>query len=677
MSTGTQGEPMRPAPSTTVVVTDVTTPQQLHRSLQQVVRTVGPDVEVVALSASKERLPAQLARRVRRAKVAATDELGPGVERELSRPRTVVVLRSDVRVEAGWLGQVLAATESLGDTLGVLGSSVAHVVVSPEHLTRTDAPAVALLGVDRVTTSDSGTPTAAPAPSAPVSLGAVLIVKDEEDVLADCLGSLAAFVDEVVVYDTGSVDGTRELAAAHGARVVAGYWDDDFGAARNRALAHSTTDWVLSVDADETLTGDPAALRSRLESEIADVLFVPLVNATWSGATDGEEVRPERLFRRERVSWTGALHERLLPTSGTLRGSLEAAPARLVHTGYQAERVESKDKVERNVALSRAAVEALGPGDEHDPTAWCNLGRSLAMAQRYDEALEALAVVRDHPTHQPSVVLAARTAVETCLATGRVDEAGPWIELAAASGEAPGQCVVWRAQVALMAGDLATAAGALSGEIGGTDAWGVRFGPERAALVTARLLRESGRPGEAFELLVGAGREHHELVPFTDLLAAAQAAGVPQTDLVGLLPEPVLARSLREVVRIGPEVAVEWCAAVWTCTQDLRAVVVGCVAASRHVVETAIAWSLRARENGLADHCPLRVMADDPDRVAVDRAVATAILAEVLLEPAYAAVLPTRISEVPLTRRHQLARSLGDYAPGALALAPGLAGLAV
>src|SRR5205814_2119240 len=97
-------------------------------------------------------------------------------------------------------------------------------------------------------------------------LSACLIVKDEEDVLAECLASVRDFVDEIVVYDTGSTDRTRQIAAEHGAHVITGYWNDHFGDARNRALEHCTGEWVLQIDADEIATGDPAELRERLPS---------------------------------------------------------------------------------------------------------------------------------------------------------------------------------------------------------------------------------------------------------------------------------------------------------------------------------------------------------------------------------------------------------------------------
>ena len=63
-------------------------------------------------------------------------------------------------------------------------------------------------------------------------VSACLIVKDEEHNLPSCLGALNGIADEVVIYDTGSSDGTIALAEDSGATVVRGYWDDDFGRAR-------------------------------------------------------------------------------------------------------------------------------------------------------------------------------------------------------------------------------------------------------------------------------------------------------------------------------------------------------------------------------------------------------------------------------------------------------------
>jgi len=72
-----------------------------------------------------------------------------------------------------------------------------------------------------------------------------LIVRNEEQTLGRCLDSVRGLADEIVVVDTGSTDGTREIAAAHGARVFDFPWCDDFAAARNESLRHATGQWVL------------------------------------------------------------------------------------------------------------------------------------------------------------------------------------------------------------------------------------------------------------------------------------------------------------------------------------------------------------------------------------------------------------------------------------------------
>ena len=57
-----------------------------------------------------------------------------------------------------------------------------------------------------------------------------MIVKDEEPVLDACLASIEAIVDEIVIVDTGSSDRSREIATAHGARLIEFGWTRDFGA---------------------------------------------------------------------------------------------------------------------------------------------------------------------------------------------------------------------------------------------------------------------------------------------------------------------------------------------------------------------------------------------------------------------------------------------------------------
>ena len=165
-------------------------------------------------------------------------------------------------------------------------------------------------------------------------LSASLIVKDEEAVIAGCLDALSGLADDIVVYDTGSTDRTREIAREHGARVIEGYWNDHFGDARNRSLAHCRGQWALVVDADEVATGDFAALRRRLAgaAPAVDAMLANVENVEDSGRFGAFSVR---LMRVGAARYIRRLHEQPVDavTGEGLVGP-EAAELTLVHSGY-------------------------------------------------------------------------------------------------------------------------------------------------------------------------------------------------------------------------------------------------------------------------------------------------------------------------------------------------------
>jgi tetratricopeptide (TPR) repeat protein len=84
-------------------------------------------------------------------------------------------------------------------------------------------------------------------------LSIAMIVKDEARALPHCLESVKGLWDELVVVDTGSGDGTVEIAKGYGARVEPFTWVEDFSAARNFSLGLCTGDWILVLDADEAV----------------------------------------------------------------------------------------------------------------------------------------------------------------------------------------------------------------------------------------------------------------------------------------------------------------------------------------------------------------------------------------------------------------------------------------
>ena len=162
-------------------------------------------------------------------------------------------------------------------------------------------------------------------------LAACVIALNEADRIADCLASLA-FCDDLLVVDSGSTDGTREVAAAHGARVIehafAGY-----RAQKDFAVQAAQCDWVLCLDADERV---PPALRASIEAA-RDAGFAAAAGYRFARATEyfGAFLRhgnayPDRvlrLFDRRRGGWRGdrEIHEHVSVDGAvaTLGGDLE------------------------------------------------------------------------------------------------------------------------------------------------------------------------------------------------------------------------------------------------------------------------------------------------------------------------------------------------------------------
>lgn len=103
--------------------------------------------------------------------------------------------------------------------------------------------------------------------SARPPLSAVVTTLDNADTLVKCLASLS-FAEDLVVLDSGSRDATRDIAAAHGARVSVQPFRG-YGPQKADAIALARHDWILLLDADEWLPADSAA---RLQEALADAV---------------------------------------------------------------------------------------------------------------------------------------------------------------------------------------------------------------------------------------------------------------------------------------------------------------------------------------------------------------------------------------------------------------------
>ena len=142
-----------------------------------------------------------------------------------------------------------------------------------------------------------------------ITISLVMIVKNEEAVLARCLDSFKGLCEEIVIVDT-----TKEIAAKYTDRIYDFEWIQDFSAARNYAFSLATMDYIYSADADEYIDADNRKafmlLKEAMEPEI-ELVQMWYVNRHPYATTENYEkdLRP-KLFKRLRSwRWTDPVHE--------------------------------------------------------------------------------------------------------------------------------------------------------------------------------------------------------------------------------------------------------------------------------------------------------------------------------------------------------------------------------
>lgn len=160
-------------------------------------------------------------------------------------------------------------------------------------------------------------------------LSVIIITMNEAGNLKDCLDSVADIAAEVIVVDSGSTDGTVEIARSAGATVIQTSIWPGFGPQKNIALNAATCDWVLSLDADERLT-EPLRdqIRSAMMSGVFDSYEMPRLSYFCGKPIRHGGWYPDhvlRLFRRERARFSDDLvHEHVIAEGkvGTLDSPL-------------------------------------------------------------------------------------------------------------------------------------------------------------------------------------------------------------------------------------------------------------------------------------------------------------------------------------------------------------------
>lgn len=147
-----------------------------------------------------------------------------------------------------------------------------------------------------------------------VTISLCMIVKNEEQILARCLDSIADLMDEIIIVDTGSTDRTKEIARAYTSQIFDYEWKDDFADARNYSFSKATKDYIYCADADEVLDEMNRqrflALKQVLEGE-ADVVQMYYCNQLQYNTVYNydREYRPKLYKRLRTFRFEDPIHE--------------------------------------------------------------------------------------------------------------------------------------------------------------------------------------------------------------------------------------------------------------------------------------------------------------------------------------------------------------------------------
>lgn len=154
-------------------------------------------------------------------------------------------------------------------------------------------------------------------------LSAVIISKNSEELIEDCIKSLS-FCDEVLVVDAISTDNTVEVAKKNGAKVIE--FAGDFSEMRNFGLRNASGEWILYVDTDERISPELAHNIKAAVNQIQFSAFKLLRKNFYFGEFEWPKIEKlERLFKRSSLkSWYGKIHEspKFEGQIGTLSGFL-------------------------------------------------------------------------------------------------------------------------------------------------------------------------------------------------------------------------------------------------------------------------------------------------------------------------------------------------------------------
>jgi glycosyltransferase involved in cell wall biosynthesis len=224
-------------------------------------------------------------------------------------------------------------------------------------------------------------------PHVPDGISLCMMVRNEERHLPRCLDSVRGLVRESIVVDTGSTDATPRIAARYGAQVIPfDFTIVDFAAARNCALERARGQWILVLDADETLEKSSA---SGIERVVALDGNAGYYLERHNRSTDSKSAFTDyvvRLFRnRPAHRYRGRVHETIDASILSGGGRLRQTDIRIDHE-FSADPEARRRKNLRYIEILKEEIAA----DPNDDSRLDFLAAEYHQLEMFDEATEII-----------------------------------------------------------------------------------------------------------------------------------------------------------------------------------------------------------------------------------------------------------------------------------------------
>jgi tetratricopeptide (TPR) repeat protein len=326
-----------------------------------------------------------------------------------------------------------------------------------------------------------------------------MIVRNESAHLQRCLRSVSGVADDVVVVDTGSTDGTVDIAQREGARVFHFAWVDDFAKARNHSLDQARAPWILVLDADEQLVEkDRERLVQLIASRQPDTAFNLVVNNSVDGGRTGMLAHVLRLFpNRPDVRYAWPIHEQVGTSLIKQDIPIEDTSIEILHDGYS-DRERNTGKQRRNLAILEKQVAA---GDAVGLTYFLKAGAHLDLGD-FENALACykrciqLSVTKDPfvpgcRVRIPYCLMMLGRHAEACSAITKPTHPEEWLVLGKcriAQGQTSDGMQAFRALLAMDEGVFMPPCDLTTLKL-------------EAVMSLATLLKAQGKPAEALQLM--------------------------------------------------------------------------------------------------------------------------------------------------------------------------------